>query len=40
MLCWDKKEYYSAYIFEDTAADLMKNDLALRTAFEAKKENR
>ncbi|WMC07190.1 MAG: hypothetical protein PQ275_18090 [Elizabethkingia anophelis] len=33
-----QKEYYSAYIFEDTAADLMKNDLALRTAFEAKKK--
>ncbi|AJW64090.1 Zinc carboxypeptidase [Elizabethkingia miricola] len=33
-----QKEYYSAYIFEDTAAELMKNDLALRTAFEAKKK--
>lgn len=33
-----QKEYYSAYIFEDTAADLMKNDTALRTAFEAKKK--
>lgn len=33
-----QKEYYSAYIFEDTATELMKNDLALRTAFEAKKK--
>lgn len=33
-----QKEYYSAYIFEDTATDLMKNDTALRTAFEAKKK--
>lgn len=33
----DQKEYYSAYIFEDTAAELLKKDAALRTAFEIKK---
>mgnify|MGYP000382003899 FL=1 len=32
-----QKEYYSDYVFEDTAADLLKNNKALKTAFEMKK---
>ncbi|KPE50514.1 hypothetical protein [Chryseobacterium indologenes] len=32
-----QKEYYSAYIFEDTAAELLKNDKQLKNNFEAKK---
>lgn len=32
-----QKEYYSAYIFEDTAAQLLKKDKGLRRRFEAKK---
>lgn len=32
-----QKEYYSAYIFEDTAAELLKNDKDLKQKFEAKK---
>lgn len=32
-----QKEYYSAYIFEDTAAELLKKDKALKQKFEAKK---
>jgi hypothetical protein len=33
-----QKEYFSAYVFEDTAAKLLKEDKELRTAFEAKKQ--
>ena len=29
-----QKEYFSSYVFEDLAADLLANDDALRTAFE------
>lgn len=32
-----QKEYYSAYIFEDTAAELLKKDKNLKQKFEAKK---
>ena len=32
-----QKEYYSEYVFEDTAADLLKNNQVLRTAFEFEK---
>lgn len=32
-----QKEYFSDYVFEDTAADLLKSNKALRTAFEMKK---
>ena len=32
-----QKEYYSAYVFEDTAEQLLKNDKALKTAFELEK---
>ncbi|MDR2237290.1 MAG: hypothetical protein LBE92_14300 [Chryseobacterium sp.] len=32
-----QKEHYSAYIFEDTAAELLKNDQKLKEAFEAQK---
>lgn len=32
-----QKEYYSAYIFEDTAAELLKKDKSLKQKFEAKK---
>jgi hypothetical protein len=32
-----QKEYYSAYIFEDTAAELLKKDKKLKEAFEAAK---
>ncbi|PIF43855.1 hypothetical protein CLU96_0771 [Chryseobacterium sp. 52] len=32
-----QKEYYSAYIFEDTASDLLKTDKKLKDAFETKK---
>ncbi|WP_291075961.1 MULTISPECIES: hypothetical protein [unclassified Empedobacter] len=32
-----QKEYYSAYIFEDKAAELLKNNVVLKTAFEAEK---
>jgi len=34
-----QKEYYSAYIFEDTAAKLLKDNKALKTAFEMEKAN-
>ncbi len=34
-----QKEYYSAYIFEDTAAELLKNDKDLKQRFEAKKSS-
>jgi len=33
-----QKEYFSAYIFEDTAADLLKNDPELKKSFEAAKK--
>ena len=32
-----QKEYFSDYVFEDTAAELLKNDQVLRTAFEFEK---
>jgi len=32
-----QKEYYSAYVFEDTASKLLKDDKALKTAFEMEK---
>ncbi|WP_411971521.1 hypothetical protein ACLCDV_14920 [Sphingobacterium sp. Lzh-3] len=32
-----QKEYYSAYVFEDTAAKLLEEDRELRTAFEREK---
>lgn len=32
-----QKEYYSDYVFEDTAANLLKNNQVLRTAFEFEK---
>lgn len=32
-----QKEYYSDYVFEDTAAELLKNNKALKTAFELEK---
>ena len=32
-----RKEYYSGYVFEDTAAELLKHDDALRMRFEAAK---
>ncbi|GGP03654.1 hypothetical protein GCM10010992_12850 [Cloacibacterium rupense] len=32
-----QKEYFSDYVFEDTAAELLKNNKALKTAFEMKK---
>lgn len=32
-----QKEYYSAYVFEDTATELLKNNKALKTAFELEK---
>lgn len=32
-----QKEYFSDYVFEDTAADLLKTNKALKTAFELKK---
>ena len=34
-----QKEYYSAYIFEDTAAELLKTDKKLKAAFDAKKSS-
>ncbi|KMQ66644.1 hypothetical protein ACM46_03760 [Chryseobacterium angstadtii] len=34
-----QKEYYSAYIFEDTASELLKTDPKLKQAFEAKKSS-
>lgn len=34
-----QKEYFSAYVFEDTAADLMKKDPSLKKTFEAKKSS-
>jgi hypothetical protein len=34
-----QKEYYSAYIFEDTASELLKTDKKLKEAFEAKKSS-
>ena len=33
----DQKEYYSPYVFEDTAAKLLKDNKALKTAFELEK---
>ncbi|GGI23241.1 M14 family metallopeptidase [Pedobacter mendelii] len=33
----DMKEHYSAYVFEDTAAELLKNNPALQAKFEEKK---
>jgi hypothetical protein len=33
-----QKEYFSDYVFEDTAAELLKKDKALKTAFEKKKQ--
>lgn len=33
-----QKEYYSDYVFEDTAAELLKKDPNLKTAFEKKKK--
>lgn len=33
----DQKEYFSAYVFEDTAAKLLQENKALKVAFEAKK---
>lgn len=32
-----QKEYFSDYVFEDTAAELLKNNQVLRTAFEMEK---
>lgn len=32
-----QKEYFSDYVFEDTAAELLRNDQVLKTAFEFKK---
>jgi len=32
-----QKEHFSDYVFEDTAAELLKNNIELRTAFEKKK---
>ena len=32
-----QKEYFSSYVFEDLALELLENDLALKTALEAKK---
>ena len=44
--CWNffdailqQKEYYSAYVFEDTAAQLLKKDPKLRAEYDAKKLN-
>jgi len=34
-----QKEHYSAYVFEDTAAELIKNDKALAALFNDKKKN-
>lgn len=34
-----QKEYFSAYVFEDTAARLLKEDTVLKTAFDKKKQN-
>lgn len=34
-----QKEYYSAYIFEDTASELLKTDKKLKEAFEARKSS-
>ncbi|MBB4806975.1 hypothetical protein HNP38_002271 [Chryseobacterium defluvii] len=34
-----QKEYFSAYIFEDTASELLKKDQKLKDAFEAKKSS-
>lgn len=34
-----QKEYYSAYVFEDTASQLLKDNKALKTAFEMEKTN-
>jgi hypothetical protein len=34
-----QKEYYSPYVFEDTAAKLLKDNKALKTAFEMEKAN-
>jgi hypothetical protein len=32
-----QKEYFSDYVFEDTAAELLRNNKALKAAFEMKK---
>ena len=34
-----RKEYYSGYVFEDTAAELLQNDDALRMRYEAAKQS-
>lgn len=34
-----QKEYYSAYVFEDTASKLLEDNKALKTAFELEKTN-
>ena len=34
-----QKEHYSAYVFEDTAAELLKNDSTLKEALEKEKKN-
>lgn len=34
-----QKEWFSAYVFEDEAAEMLKNDPALKKEFEAKKSN-
>ncbi|WP_027383066.1 M14 family zinc carboxypeptidase [Epilithonimonas caeni] len=34
-----QKEYYSAYVFEDTASKLLKDNKALKTAFQMEKAN-
>ena len=33
-----QKEWFSSYVFEDVAAELLREDVALRTAFETKKQ--
>lgn len=33
-----RKEYFSAYVFEETAAEMLRTDAELRTEFEAKRE--
>ncbi|MFD2584893.1 M14 family zinc carboxypeptidase [Pedobacter vanadiisoli] len=35
----DMKEHYSAYVFEDTATELLKNNLELKSKLEAKKSS-
>ena len=33
-----QKEYFSAYVFEDTAAKILKEDAALKATFDKKKQ--